>query len=364
MKYPSLNGLRAISVLLVVFMHTNFGVRIATGQNIFSSIESNPVVAFFLNFFLDGQLGVDIFFVISGFLITSLLLSEEKKNKRVDVKSFYIRRTLRIFPAYYAMLSAYYILQRLGYIHLSDASWLTSVTYTKYFNGALDQATVHAWSLSVEEQFYLVYPFIFLAGAHFRKWWAWLLLVIVPTLRIYFHYQDQLPQGERLFPYAWSSMTLFTRIDGIAVGCLLAFYKDAILERLKPYFAPAFYLSLIGLLVLCNLPNHNTNNLINVAYGGSAGTLANVFVSIIILYSVFGAQEKSLWFRFLNSRPMDYIGQLSYSLYLWQQIWILGGIWSWYTAFPQNLLFIFITAMASYHLIEKPFLKLRDKFKA
>src|SRR4051812_24348426 len=146
--FPSLNGLRAISVLLVIAYHLKIYFLYSQGIDLGEN----------LSFFADGNLGVNVFFIISGFLITSLLLEEERMNSTISLKNFYIRRTIRIFPAYYFMLAVYFILQLCQVIHIGPSSWFTAVTYTKYFNADQDTVTAHAWSLSVEEHFYLLWP--------------------------------------------------------------------------------------------------------------------------------------------------------------------------------------------------------------
>ena len=159
---PSLNGLRAISILLVITSHLQIQYAIFP--------RNLPTYLFPIRYlFEDGHLGVSVFFIISGFLITTLLLNEEDSYKSVSLKKFYIRRTLRIFPAYYTLLLFYFILQSLGYINLPKYSWLSSLTYTKYFNWYLDWYTAHCWSLSIEEHFYLVWPLLFIMGDKVRK---------------------------------------------------------------------------------------------------------------------------------------------------------------------------------------------------
>ena len=115
-KYPSLNGLRAISILLVIIDH------LCKHYDIFKNFiyEIPTIPRLVLLFIQDGALGVNIFFVISGFLITSLLLQEEESTQTISVKNFYLRRTLRIFPAYYTLLLFYFVLQLFGYIQLSN----------------------------------------------------------------------------------------------------------------------------------------------------------------------------------------------------------------------------------------------------
>ena len=349
-KYPSINGLRAISILFVIAHH----LQIMDG--VFNNLLQYQWLIPFVYFLADDYLGVNVFFVISSFLITSLLVEEEKQEGTISLKNFYIRRTLRIFPAYYFLLLVYFVLQLFGIIHLNGFSWLTSITYTKYINWWQDWFTAHAWSLSVEEQFYLLWPLLFLCGEKVRKNGAWVLMFVAPCFRLYSHY----------YPLSWmNEMTLFTRVDAIAIGCLIALYKDKILELLSPHFGKVFLFSLLGLFLLSNLPNINNRlnlklDFIFVPIAYTYGTMANVFIGAILLYSVFGA--KKIWFKVLNSKIFNFIGMLSYSIYLWQQLF-LSNLNHWTTGFPQNLTFIFVAALLSFYCIEKPFLVLKEKFR-
>src|SRR5580692_6717505 len=133
-KLPSLYGLRACSIAFVILYHF-FRFTYPIDDDILLRIP-----------FLSGRFGVNVFFVISGFLITYLLMKEEDKTGTVSLKDFYIRRVLRIFPAYYFLLLVYFILQELGYIHISHEAWLTALTYTKYLNYLHEYYTSHAWS--------------------------------------------------------------------------------------------------------------------------------------------------------------------------------------------------------------------------
>ena len=96
-----------------------------------------------------------------------------------------------------------------------------------------------------------------------------------------------------------------------------------------------------------------------VPLGTTHGTIANFTIGFLMMYSIFG--PRNLWFSFLNLKVINYIGILSYSIYLWQQMFISGAS-NWGTTYPQNLFFILIIAMLSYHFIEKPFLRLKTKF--
>ena len=111
--FPSIDGLRAISIIMVILNHllSNF-------KEVSNILFSNIILKSIFRILSDGQLGVNIFFLISGFLITSILLNEEL-NSEISIRNFYIRRTLRIFPAYYFLLLVYFILQYFNFIILS-----------------------------------------------------------------------------------------------------------------------------------------------------------------------------------------------------------------------------------------------------
>ena len=350
-RYPSLNGLRAISIFFVIFSH------LSIQHKIFSELFKYKLLQPIINIIRDGNLGVNVFFVISGFLITTLLSEEYRKKQTISLRNFYIRRTLRIFPAYYFYLFVLFILQINNLVSVGgSSSWLSAITYTKYFNWKLDWVTAHAWSLSIEEHFYLFWPLLFLLGDKIRKNAAMVLVLLVPVIKLclYFH------------PITWmNELTIFKRIDSIAIGCLTALYKDELLTVLKPYFKASFYLSVLGIYFLIYLPTISSKLNVNLdfvimLFGSTYGTLANVLIGIILLYSVFGHQ--GLWFRLLNSKILNYIGLLSYSIYLWQQLYISGYKY-WITSFPQNVFFVFVTAIFSYHCIEQPFLRLKEKFQ-
>jgi peptidoglycan/LPS O-acetylase OafA/YrhL len=317
--------------------------------------EDNRLLTLIKYFLLNHHFGVNVFFVVSGFLITSLLLDEEQRTGTISFKNFYIRRTLRIFPAYYFVLLVYFFLQLVGYFHLSALSWMTSLTFTKQFY-SYDWQTGHFWSLSVEEMFYLFWPMVFVGGDRFRKRMAIVLIILAPLMRIVFHF----------YPTEWrNDLTLFTRIDGIALGCFVALYKDEILAKLSSYWTVIFISASATLLVLPDVPFHLAKiglGFVLIPLGVTYGSIANVLIALILLYSVFGPQ--GLWFRLLNSEAMNYVGMLSYSIYLWQQFFIWGreGHEDWIHQFPQNIVLTFLAAMGSYYLIEKPFLRMKAKF--
>ena len=351
-KYPSLNGLRAISILFVITPH------LAIQNGIFADVKA-PWLIPVLDFLKSGDLGVNVFFVISGFLITSLLLQEEASTGTVSLKYFYLRRTLRIFPAYYFLLLVYFVLQLFHVITISNLSWLTAITYTKYLTWNLDWFTAHAWSLSIEEQFYLVWPFVFLRFRSFRVYFVLILIALVPSMRLLNFLQPGL-----LGFYIFNSFSIFIKTDAIAMGCLFALYKDEILKFISLHWKKVLYVSITILFIhssilkiLWDLGFIMAGNLYEIVIG----TISSFFIALLMMYSVFGPQKG--WFKFLNLRVINYIGMLSYSIYLWQQLFIYQSD-CWLTQFPQNLGCVAFMALFSYYVIEAPFLRIKARFAA
>src|SRR4029453_9090916 len=148
-RIPSLDGLRAISIAFVFFGH------LAGTRGFPLSTQTGNATGL-------AELGVHVFFVISGYLITRLLLEEIDRNGRIDLRRFYLRRTLRIFPPYYTLLALLFIADIAGFVGLHRHDVLRAMTYTTNYAPDRSWYVGHTWSLSVEEQFYLLWPAVML----------------------------------------------------------------------------------------------------------------------------------------------------------------------------------------------------------
>jgi peptidoglycan/LPS O-acetylase OafA/YrhL len=331
-KIPSLNGLRAISILCVLFSHV-------LSRDL--GIEQAPA----------GQIGVTIFFVISGFLITLLLLKEEEKNGQISLRNFYIRRAIRIFPVYYLYLAVCGILALFNILSFTRLSWIASLTYSKGFFRS-EWETAHFWSLSIEEYFYLVWPVVFKYLGRNRRLFALIIILVVPLVRLT---TDVAP------------LHLFTRADGLMWGCLFALYYESILQFLnrqkKPMLTIPFVVLIgcIGLKTVVKQLHLNISENFILAFFGSYGTLTLLAIAFIIVISI--NFKNNSWFTILNLPFLNFLGILSYSIYVWQQMFFSTHL-GWFSGFPQNLAWIFLVANISYYLVEKPFLKLKDRFAA
>jgi peptidoglycan/LPS O-acetylase OafA/YrhL len=177
-RLPSLDGLRAISIILVLLGH-------AGGPRGFQRIN--------LQIGDYAHLGVVVFFVISGFLITSLLMHEYDTTRRISLRLFYARRTLRIFPASYFYLCVICLLSASNFIHLRGVDIWHAFTYTVNFFPGRSWQVGHLWSLSVEEQFYLLWPFAFaVSGPRKANRVAWAVIALAIVAQIFTNDREKL----------------------------------------------------------------------------------------------------------------------------------------------------------------------------
>jgi peptidoglycan/LPS O-acetylase OafA/YrhL len=326
---PSLDGLRAISIGLVILGHaygpTYFWARVLLAH---------------------AALGVRIFFVISGYLITRLLLEETKKFGTVSLPLFYARRALRILPAFLLFVAALITLNRLSVIQLPPGSLLPVLTYTVDFSTRSVWYTGHLWSLSVEEQFYFLWPF----AVYFLPTRSWTPIAFFAFLsNIGFGVFHRL-FGLRLFGLDPSVQHLaFPFVCGpIAIGCILAIWQEPIRRVGRRLFAHPAGLAVIPCILIADTLSREPI--------GSAGV--DLLVAFLVARCVF--QPHDAVGQFLNLGPTMFIGKLSYSLYLWQQLFFPPGLIS---AFPLNLIATVGLASVSYFLVEKPFLGIRASLR-
>ena len=329
---PSLNGLRAISIFLVLSSHYQY-----------RNLHWDPPHG--------GQIGVNIFFVISGFLITTLLLKEESKYGSISLKKFYIRRSLRILPVYYLLLFSYLILQIAGILNLNSISWISSITYTRYFFEGVNWEVEHLWSLNTEEHFYLIWPIIFIYFKRYRQLFSIIVIITVAIIRL---------------RTGISILHFFTRADSIMFGCLFALNYtklESIAKKPLSYLiVPTVLLILIDFVGKDIIPIHNMGLKICLSrmLFGEIGSITNICIGLVIIILI--TCQNNIFFKLLNSAAFNYLGILSYSIYIWQQLFFSNNI-GWLSSFPLNIILILIVATISYEFYEKRFLKLKERFQ-
>ena len=338
-RIPSLDGLRAVSIAAVVLGHL-------AGTRNFPAVIGDPIRN---NEFVNiADLGVRVFFVISGFLITGILMKESRRPGGISLSRFYLRRTMRIFPAYYAFVGTVLILTAVGVYSVTSNDFVRAFTYTTNYDPDRAWEVGHLWSLAVEEQFYLLWPLtIILLGLRNAKAAAVLVVLTVPLFRAF----------EYAFVPGWReivSNTFETAADSIALGCLLALTLDRLVVRswFQRIMASPWIIVVVLVVALALGQWGVTRLLVSMS-------LINVAVALAIAYWVL--HPGGVTGRFLNLRPIVYIGTLSYSIYLWQQIFVNRNSTLIISTFPLDLILVAACALASYYLVERPFLRLRPR---
>ena len=287
-------------------------------------------------------MGVDVFFVLSGFLITTLLVRERDRTGTVSLVGFYARRCRRILPALGAFLLFVATLQCAGLADVTPAEWVASLVFGMNFMPHPAWELGHLWSLAIEEHFYIVWPLLF---AYLRGRLASRLLVatllIGPVLRwvVLLWYPGWAPLTDLWTP---------TRLDHIASGCLAALAAR----------------SSIGLRVL-DIAARWWPAALLIAIGAVAGAARSAKVAVgvtptvtalTITVLVWAAARRSP--RWLEWSPIVWIGGLSYSLYLWQQPFLAPAATGWWRGFPANLALMAGAAIACHYFIERSALRI------
>jgi peptidoglycan/LPS O-acetylase OafA/YrhL len=337
---PSLDGLRAFSVGLVIFAHSLDRLPGRAGHLIAARLG------------LVGLAGVNVFFVISGFLITHLLMKEQMRTGTIRLGNFYFRRLLRIFPPFYVYLGVVGVLWAFGASPLTSRGFLSAATYTFNYTPRWSEWLVaHTWSLSLEEQFYLLWPpLLFLLGKRRGTNIAIGVIFLSPVVRVVSHWVTPSLMG-----LEWSM--LHTHLDTIMFGCVVALQWDEIRSYrfVRSLLKPFVFAFSVVFVVVCS-------PYLSFRFGGRYDwtigyTLQSLLIALMLIHVV--TLSKSPVGRLLNLRLIRHLGVISYSLYLWQQLFTGPRAF----AFPLNLLAVLACAELSYWLIERPSFRLRDRLE-
>ena len=324
---PKLDALRFISALMVMLNH--FGYPIPAG------------------------FGVICFFVISGFLITWLLLQERQQTGTTSLKTFYLRRAFRIFPAFYVCWTVFVLWQVLHHRSILWGQAVASLFYVcNYYQGLNGYPTTmlsRSWSLGVEEQFYLLWPFLFAKLAGNRPRLLKILILIIGAIWAVraLLYLVGVPEY-----YLYTAFEC--RADAIFIGCAMAIALwERRIDRLVSILC-AHWMRLIptvalmvGSLVMQFHFGHN--------YRDPIGHVVEPLLFAVLIVQLIGIEWRPL--KVLDIRPVRYLGQISYSTYLYH------GVLSVPAFLPAfiKVLPSYVLAAASYGCVEKPFLRIRDR---
>lgn len=363
-RLPSLDGWRAVSILLVLGAHT---VHLP---------DFPPAGEALIRRFFDGHLGVRFFFVISGFLITWLMLREERETGEVHLRKFYTRRAIRILPVYLVFLGVLALLQAFTSFEQSPAAWLGNLTFTtNYFNDG--RGSHHLWSLAVEEQFYLLWPACFVFCRPHERTGLGLTIVGVACLAAFFtRYAWSHPfSGSFITRALFQEKSFLNNADSLAIGCMAAVSLarwPSLMRRLvlhRPMLVMAIGVSLVvipsRLKALSLLPPDLQQWAAFVDF--MAGRTIQSFGFVLLMLQSVQAPRFGPY-RLLNGWGLPSLGVLSYSIYIWQQPFCTDPAafdlsQPWWSSYRLWILPALLSAAISYHALERPLLRLRHHLR-
>jgi peptidoglycan/LPS O-acetylase OafA/YrhL len=347
-----LDGVRGIAVLMVVVTH-------------FASLSPANY-----HYFHPGLLGVDIFFVLSGFLITSILLQEFEARRSINLKRFYVRRFLRLMPAYWACL---FLMHFAGPLLLSSGEAgpagsnrnlffaLIYMTNWQEVYGGYFGVFTHLWSLAVEEQFYLIWAPFFLAlllKMKSRISIAGTILFLIVLLLVSFEIKMGLVTVSQSYLYGATDCRLIPLLFGALAG--MAFLWKGLPAKFAAsrWFDLLAFTSFLAAVVLAS----RFRTPIKSSY--QVMPWFGLALAIIILWMV--TRKGTIVHSALSFAPLLWVGRISYGLYLWHHFCVaLVRDQDWLplsAKLAAGLALSFIVTTYSYYLLERPFLKLKERF--
>lgn len=356
--FSGLNGLRAIAAIAVLFAHTSqsltsFGLD---ALNFGTYANGNPRP------FSLAQYGVTIFFSLSGFLITYLLL-EEKRTKEINIKNFYIRRILRIWPLYYL----YFILSILTLILFDLPFDKPSILFYIFLSanvplilGGANFILGHYWSLGVEEQFYSFWPWIVKKSKSILKTTTILCIALI-VLKCILRYIDiRTNEGNMSFPYKILDTTRFQCMLIGAIGAILYFQNNNLLIRITNNLITQSISWIVIFLIAINKFH-------------LASFIDHELISVVTVFLIMGQITKSNRIVNLDTSFFDFIGKISYGIYVIHPLIIFylsevmvfsnkNSIFNYLAVYVSVFLTTIILAQLSYTFFEKRFLVLKEKY--
>ena len=338
---PELDGLRGIAILCVLIHH--------------------QLTPFLLK---GGFLGVDLFFVLSGFLITGLLLAEFDKTKSVSLKNFYVRRLLRLGPALTLYLAGCLLVNyhtnaipftRQLKLVLFAVGYATNWRMALGWDTALDPTAI-IWSLSIEEQFYLIWPILCFGFLFLRIRRRYIAATLILTIiAIVGHRYNLLTAGSDLTRLYYGSDT---RADALLAGCLAALIPVGRIGTKTRRVLSVAALFAVGCLIYSMMALGFSDRLL---YQGGFTVIALLCALLVFVSAYYPPKILAIAFRWL---PLRWLGRISYGLYLWH--WLIVANTSFYTLGKlepwARLTLAILVAAASFYLVERPFNKLKRHF--
>lgn len=355
--FPNLDGFRTIAFLMVFFAHCYM---------LFDFGERTVVIKVINRIFGKANVGVNFFFVLSGFLISYLVLSEQKAFNKIDIRAFYIRRILRIWPVYFAVISIAFIL---SYIHkpfysLHDASPLMIGSFLTNFSMAYSTISslpiTVLWSVAVEEQFYLVLPLlIFFFGR--KIFYLFPLFILISVVFRLLH-------ANNIFITEFHTVSV---CSSLFAGCITAYL--VLFHNFSRWFINFKKLHIIAVYLAFFIIHIFRENFFSARFDN-----IYMYLGYAVFFCFFIMEQnysKHSFFKMSNSRLLSSVGKYTYGLYAYHMIFITllmvfiparvdpgGNYFIYFSIWAVALAASFIFARLSYQFMEKPFLMLKEKF--
>jgi peptidoglycan/LPS O-acetylase OafA/YrhL len=365
-RIPELDGIRGIAILVVMAFHI-----LSHAEHFFNS----PLAKFFYSITQMGWAGVDMFFVLSGYLITNILL--EKKGGKHYFRNFYMRRILRIFPVYYLSLTIIFVGGFYNRAQMGESVFVTGLWFYSYLQNWLFASGsgpalyfVHFWSLAIEEQFYLVWPLVvYFADRKLLTKIGSIAIVGALLLRIYIVFLLDRPDIVNVLP----QYTTVTRMDSLLIGALVAIgfrsveYKEQLVKDAPKVLALSILIVVACILIQPDSPLTNNGAMLTVGFSGLA-LLTGALIVILLTKS-----ESNFARRIFRHPVLTFFGKYSYALYVFHwpitSLFIEYYLKKGYHGFAPWLVFIvgcfsisLILALLSWNLMERPILSLKRHF--
>lgn len=351
-RIQELTGLRCIAVMMVVITHA---------EHMTSGGYTGYLAP--LRALANGDLGVVIFFVLSGFLITGLLQAEWRARGTISLRMFYTRRVLRIWPAFYVYLFVVAGLAATGRIDVELRQTVYAALHVWNYSEVLGLGPAniahpagawylgHFWTLALEEQFYWFWPPVLLfVLRRNNRYIVPLLILFIPLVRIVSYFAIPRLRGQL-------EMMFHTGIDPMLVGCYIALNRDWLKQRLERLSSNSVIPTVLVALLLVAVPmaEVKAGGYWTATYGRTIeSAIAGLVIAVICV-------KPDFWFsRLLRTRVFVFVGDISFSLYLWQQLFTYPTSPVAF-GFPMCVVEALVAASLSYWLVELPFLRFKDR---
>ncbi|WP_158288497.1 acyltransferase family protein [Mucilaginibacter psychrotolerans] len=346
--YPALDGLRGLAILLLVFGH--FGVNDYTRH---------------YGIFFNSATGVNILFVLSGFLITTLLIKEKLRNGSISLKYFYIRRALRILPVAWLFLLVLAGLNHVFELHIRLFDFIAAMLFFKNMPVQQEPYTAHLWPLAVGVQFYLTFPILLVLNIRWYTIISLAIVIVVPVVCVINHFAPAVFASNavlhllaRICNYMFWKGPVVILIG--SVFSLLMFKGIINPEKLKVNQLLSLAILLVGIIVPAKTFLFYTKYL--------SEYLSAILIGLALVIAI---SQKDILSKILSSAILTTLGMLSYSIYIWQELFSgTRNLQPWMQYFTQLPLWatigfkcIFLAVIVSFSFVfEAWFLKLKDKF--